>query len=134
MSVIFISGIILILLGAILLSLINLVGFISDIAYRVVTFLGYIFITVGIILNASAYKEATIPIDNTFYYIGATIDNQKIAGYTTFIAEDGNLYTVETNPEWNWDSVYLLTMDDNATPNDKTDDRVAVVWKEVNPW
>ena len=133
MSVIFISGIILILLGAILLSLINLVGFISDIAYRVVTFLGYIFITVGIILNASAYKEATIPIDNTFYYIGATIDNQKIAGYTTFIAEDGNLYTVETNPEWDWDSVYLLTMDDNATPEDKIDDRVAVVWKEVNP-
>ena len=133
MSVIFISGIILILLGAILLSLINLVGFISDIAYRVVTFLGYIFITVGIILNVSAYKEVTIPIDNTFYYIGATIDNQKIAGYTTFITEDGNLYTVETNPEWNWDSVYLLTMDDNATPNDKTDDRVAVVWKEVNP-
>ena len=133
MSVIFISGIILILLGAILLSLINLVGFISDIAYRVVTFLGYIFITVGIILNASAYKEATIPIDNTFYYIGATIDNQKIAGYTTFITEDGNLYTVETNPEWDWDSVYLLTMDDNATPDDKTDDRVAVVWKEVNP-
>ena len=133
MSVIFISSIILILLGAILLPLINLVGIVSDMAYRVVTFLGYIFIAVGIILNASAYKEATIPIDNTFYYIGATIDNQKIAGYTTFIAEDGNLYTVETNPEWDWDSVYLLTMDDNATPDDKTDDRVAVVWKEVNP-
>ena len=133
MSVIFISGIILILLGAILLALINLVGIVSDMAYRVVTFLGYIFIAVGMILNISAYKEATMPIDNTFYYIGATIDNQKIAGYTTFIAEDGNLYTVETNPEWNWDSVYLLTMDDNATLDDKTDDRVAVVWKEVNP-
>ena len=133
MSVIFISGIILILLGAILLALINLVGIVPDMAYRVVTFLGYIFIAVGMILNISAYKEATIPIDNTFYYIGATIDNQKIAGYTTFIAEDGNLYTVETSSEWDWDSVYLLTMDDNATPNDKTDDRVAVVWKEVSP-
>lgn len=133
MSVIFISGIILILLGAILLALINLVGIVSDTAYRVVTFLGYIFIAVGMILNISAYKKATISIDNTFYYIGATIDNQKIAGYTTFIAEDGNLYTVETNPEWDWDFVYLLTMDDNATPNDKTDDRVAVVWKEVSP-
>lgn len=133
MSVIFISGIILILLGAILLALINLVGIVSDMAYRVVTFLGYIFIAVGIILNVSAYKEAITPIDNTFYYIGATIDNQKIAGYTTFIAEDGNLYTVETNPEWDWDSIYLLTMDDNATPENKMDDKIVVIWKEVNP-
>ena len=133
MSVIFISSIILILLGAVLLALINLIGIISDMAYRVVTFLGYIFIAVGIILNISVYKEATTLIDNTFYYIGATIDNQKIAGYTTFIAEDGNLYTAETSPEWDWDSVYLLTMDDNATPENKTDDKVVVVWKEVNP-
>ena len=133
MSVIFISSIILILLGAILLALINLVGIVSDMAYRVVTFLGYIFIAVGMILNISAYKEATTPIDNTFYYIGATIDNQKIAGYTTFIAEDGNLYTVETGSEWDWDSVYLLTMDDNATPENKMDDKIVVIWKEVNP-
>ena len=133
MSVIFISSIILILLGAILLFLINFIGIIPDIAYRVVTVLGYIFIAVGMILNISTYKEATTPIDNTFYYIGATIDNQKIAGYTTFIAEDGNLYTVETSSEWDWDSVYLLTMDDNATPENKMDDKIVVIWKEVNP-
>lgn len=133
MSVIFISSIILILIGAILLFLINFIGIISDTTYRVVTFLGYIFIAVGMILNISTYRDATTPIDNTFYYIGATIDNQRIAGYTTFITEDGNFYTIDTNPEWDWDSIYLFTMNDNATPDDKTDDEVTVVWVETNP-
>lgn len=134
MPTIFVSSIVLILIGAILLFLINFIGIISDAAYRVVTLLGYIFIAMGMILNISSYKKVITPIDNAFYYIGATIDNQKIAGYTTFITEEGELYTIDTNPEWDWDSIYLLTMDDNATPNNKEDDKVVVVWKEVNPW
>lgn len=114
--------------------------------YRVTTFLGFVMIGIAFILNLGMYRELvynyeelnynytllTTPVDNEFYYIGAEIDNQAVAGYTDFITENGNIYTTETNPEWDWDSIYLLTMDNNATPYDTTDDIVCVVWKEVS--
>ena len=114
--------------------------------YRITTFLGFVMIGVAFILNLGMYRELvynyeelnynytllTTPVDNEFYYIGAEIDNQAVAGYTDFITENGNIYRTETNPEWDWDSIYLLTMDNNATPEDYSDDIICVVWKEVN--
>lgn len=76
------------------------------------------------------YIKHTTPIDNVFYYIGAEIVDQSVAGITIFETEDENLYEIETNPNWSLDCVYLLTMDDNATPENKKDDKICVVWAE----
>lgn len=78
------------------------------------------------------YIKANTPIDNAYYYIGAEIIDQSVAGTTIFETENGDKFSIETNPEWKKDCIYLLTMDDNATPNDITDDIICVVWKEVN--
>lgn len=92
--------------------------------------LGIIFILVPYRTYKDFYVKYTTPIDNAFYYIGAEIVDQSVAGITVFEAEDGNLYKIETNPNWEWDCVYLLTMDDNATPENKEDDKICVVWAE----
>lgn len=94
--------------------------------------LGIIFILVPYRTYKDFYVKYTTPTDNTFYYIGAEIVDQSVAGTTVFEAEDGNLYEIETNPEWDWGYIYLLTMDDNATPYNKTDDSICVVWAEVS--
>ena len=68
-----------------------------------------------------------------FYYIGAEIDSQNIdTNTTTFIDENENFWEVTTNPDWEKDCVYLLTMDSKNT-KEIEDDEVVVVWAEVNP-
>ena len=94
--------------------------------------LGIIFILVPYRTYRDFYVKYTTPTDNTFYYIGAEIVDQSIAGTTVFETENGDKYAFDTNPEWDWDCIYLLTMDDNATPYDKTDDSICVVWSEVS--
>ena len=79
------------------------------------------------------YKWLTTPVDNAYYYEPAEIVDQSVAGTTVFETDDGQLYSFETNPEWCWNCEYLLTMDDNATPNNPKDDIVVVVWAE-NTW
>ena len=106
---------------------------------KIVLFLGLLGIAFGIIFILIPYRNYkdfyeinTTPIDNEYYYIGAEIIDQSIAGTTVFETETGEKYTFNTNPEWDWDAIYLLTMDNNATPYDTTDDIVCVVWKEVS--
>lgn len=71
--------------------------------------------------------------DEEFYYIGAEIDSQNVdTNTTTFIDENENFWEVTTNPDWEKDCVYLLTMDSKNT-KDITDDEIVVVWAEVNP-
>lgn len=71
--------------------------------------------------------------DEEFYYIGAEIDSQNVdTNTTTFIDENENFWEVTTNPDWEKDCVYLLTMDSKNT-KDITDDEVVVIWAEVNP-
>lgn len=71
--------------------------------------------------------------DEEFYYIGAEIDSQNIdTNTTTFIDENENFWEVTTNPNWEKDCVYLLTMDSRNT-KEIEDDEVVVVWAEVNP-
>lgn len=94
--------------------------------------LGIIFILVPYRTYRDFYVKYTTPTDNTFYYIGAEIVDQSVAGTTVFETENGDKYTFDTNPEWDWDCIYLLTMDDNATPYNKIDDTICVVWAEVN--
>ena len=68
-----------------------------------------------------------------FYYIGAEIDSQNIdTNTTTFIDENENFWEVTTNPDWEKDCVYLLTMDSRNT-KEIEDDEIVVVWAEVNP-
>lgn len=129
-----ILGIIFLLLGSFLIYF----GFHNN-ERRFTPTLGLLIICIGIIFILVPYREYkdfyennTVPIDNTFYYIGAEIIDQSIAGTTIFETEDGNLYEIETNPNWDWDCIYLLTMDDNATPYNKTDDSICVVWVENN--
>lgn len=71
--------------------------------------------------------------DEEFYYIGAEIDSQNVdTNTTTFIDENENFWEVTTNPDWEKDCVYLLTMDSKNT-KEIEDDEVVVVWAEVNP-
>lgn len=71
--------------------------------------------------------------DEEFYYIGAEIDSQNVdTNTTTFIDENENFWEVTTNPDWEKDCVYLLTMDGKNT-KEIEDDEVVVVWAEVNP-
>lgn len=71
--------------------------------------------------------------DEEFYYIGAEIDSQNVdTNTTTFIDENENFWEVTTNPDWEKDCVYLLTIDSKNT-KDITDDEIVVVWAEVNP-
>lgn len=79
------------------------------------------------------YEWITTPVDNAYYYEPAEIVDQSVAGTTVFETDDGRLYEFETNPEWCWNCEYLLTMDDNATPDYPEDDIVVVVWAE-NTW
>lgn len=70
--------------------------------------------------------------DEEFYYIGAEIDSQNVdTNTTTFIDENENFWEVTTNPNWEKDCVYLLTMDSKNT-KEIEDDEVVVVWAEVN--
>ena len=71
--------------------------------------------------------------DEEYYYIGAEIDSQNVdTNTTTFIDENENFWEVTTNPGWEKDCVYLLTIDSKNT-KDITDDEIVVVWAEVNP-
>lgn len=71
--------------------------------------------------------------DEEFYYIGAEIDSQNVdTNTTTFIDENENFWEVTTNPDWEKDCVYLLTMDSRNT-KEIEDDEIVVVWAEVNP-
>ena len=71
--------------------------------------------------------------DEEFYYIGAEIDSQNVdTNTTTFMDENENFWEVTTNPDWEKDCVYLLTMDSKNT-KEIEDDEVVVVWAEVNP-
>lgn len=78
-----------------------------------------------------SYQNSSIS-DEQFYYMGAEIDSQDVdTNTTTFIDENGNFWEVATNPDWEKDCIYLLTMDSKNT-EDITDDEVVVVWAEVN--
>ena len=71
--------------------------------------------------------------DEEFYYIGAEIDSQNVdTNTTTFIDENKYFWEVTTNPDWEKDCVYLLTMDSRNT-KEIEDDEIVVVWAEVNP-
>ena len=71
--------------------------------------------------------------DEEFYYIGVEIDSQNVdTNTTTFIDENENFWEVTTNPDWEKDCVYLLTMDSRNT-KEIEDDEIVVVWAEVNP-
>lgn len=71
--------------------------------------------------------------DEEFYYIGAEIDSQNVdTNTTTFIDENENFWEVTTNPDWEKDCIYLLTMDSRNT-KEIEDDEVVVVWAEINP-
>lgn len=129
----------------VVLALISCIGICISCAFYLITeknvFIGVtaLFVAFNIIsytlmvVNAESVNKRNDSeiVDNEFYYIGAEIVDQSVAGVTVFETVDGNLYEIDSNPNWSWDCVYLLTMDDNATPYDVTDDAITVVWAEV---
>ena len=49
-------------------------------------------------------------------------------GVSTILGEDGDLWTIDSEPDlWPGDRVFLV-LDDNNTPGDATDDTVLLNW------
>lgn len=49
-------------------------------------------------------------------------------GVSTILGEDGNLWTIDSEPDlWEGDRVFMV-LDDNNTPADVTDDTVLLNW------
>ena len=79
------------------------------------------------------YEWVTTAVDKAYYDAPAEIVGKSVAGTTVVETDDGRIYKFEANPELCWNCEYLLTMDDNATPDNPEDDIVVVVWAE-NTW
>lgn len=124
-------------LAILMIAIILLTGISLLIENRIVFFVDTIFIVVVsifVVYNYNylfdSYQNSSVS-DEQFYYIGAEIDSQnESTNATTFVDENGNLWDFETNPNWEKDCIYLLTMDSKNT-EDITDDEIVVVWAEV---
>ena len=126
-------------LAILMIAIILLTGISLLVENRFVFFIDTLFIVLvsifvvynyNYLFNSYQNSEAS---DEEFYYIGAEIDSQNVdTNTTTFIDENENFWKVATNPKWEKDCVYLLTMDSKNT-KEIEDDEVVVVWAEVNP-
>lgn len=62
------------------------------------------------------------------YYSMHGIILSDMEGITTILGDDGNEWTIASEPDlWEGDRVFMV-MDDNSTPEDPTDDRVLINW------
>lgn len=121
-------------LAILMIAIILLTGISLMIENRIVFFCDTMFVVLvsifvvynyNFLFNVYQNCEAS---NEEFYYIGAEIDSQNDE-VTAFIDENGNLWDIDTNPNWNKDCIYLLTMDSKNT-NDIADDEIVVVWAE----
>lgn len=126
-------------LAILMISIILLTGISLLVENRFVFFIDTLFVvlvSIFVVYNYNylfdSYQNSEVS-DEEFYYIGAEIDSQNVdTNTTTFIDENENFWEVTTNPDWEKDCVYLLTMDSKNT-KEIEDDEVVVVWAEVNP-
>lgn len=126
-------------LAILMISIILLTGISLLVENRFVFFIDTLFVVLVSIFVVYNYNylfdsyQNSEASDEEFYYIGAEIDSQNVdTNTTTFIDENENFWEVTTNPDWEKDCVYLLTMDSRNT-KEIEDDEVVVVWAEVNP-
>lgn len=77
-------------------------------------------------VGIKAISPADVDDEGPYIIDAEWISNTDTASY--FRTGDGFLYwTQEAHPEYD-DRPYLLTMSDNDTPNDRSDDTILVVW------
>lgn len=124
-------------LAILMIAIILLTGISLLIENRIMFFVDTLFVVIVSIFVVYNYNylfdsyQNSSASDEQFYYMGAEIDSQNIENNTTtFIDENGNLWDFDTNPNWEKDCVYLLTMDSKNT-EDITDDEIVVIWSEV---
>ena len=77
-------------------------------------------------VGAKAFEPETEDAGGAYIIDAEWISTTDTSSY--FRTGDGFLYwTQEAHPEYD-DRPYLLTMSDNDTPNDRSDDTILVVW------
>lgn len=75
-------------------------------------------------------QKGTMVEDSHRYYIGAELYGETKDGTYLFIDENDNIWEWESDNEYTYDKVYLLSMDINNTYNILTDDILLMVWQE----